>query len=1110
MRLYHVIMSGVAVILCRNRTIGDALGQGGTTLKRRFISLFLIIAVLMLGLLPASPALASPDFSKVRVNLEVLGNPKSQTFVINGFYSIAERPDIALEIGRTYTVSNQGGYITISDGSYSTSIGGTKLTFRQSQGGGNIRAGSRSYDGDMQVDVYASGLRMINHVYLETYVKGVVPSEIGNSAPLEAIKAQAIAARSYAVRAMNTRQTAAFDLGDGESSQVYNGLVNAANCDTAVDATRGMVLMYGNEVVSTYYASTNGGYTELARIGVGTSESYFNVDSIVQPDPFDGAYTNPQTYLVRLGFGKDLQTAPITDSRLINLIHQSLSPQLIRQGFRGGFGEYTLTSTMSIGFSKAAAVYNGSDGITRGVDKSGGTTLQTMTTDITFLVSAINASTNNAQAVVMTASLNQGQMVETFRTTSNVRFRMASVQDVGNAYSLTLSRSGHGVGMSQTAAMNRANAGQSYIQILNFYYPLLTIGTVAASQPALPALPASARLLSGAAAPNYTGRTIGTVSINMNVRSTPSTSGSILNVIARGGRVLINSTSGGWHQIAYGNGSGYVSAEYITFGDITTPVPTSGPMAMRVTSTSLVVRSKPESGSSVLTVLGQNDIVQQLSTTGAWSQIQYGTITGYAASAYLVQSSTATPVPTTIPGVTPTPTVTPTIPTATPQFMGRVTSATLTVRASASSTAAALGTLKLGDEVNMLEIGDPWCRIAMGTMTGYVTGQYLELFVPGTQTPRPTSVPTPAPGNSTTKTGTVNATSLNVRNQPSTTATAIAGLKRNDVVTILSTANGWHQIRMANGTTGYVSADFIIVSGGTATPTPVPTSGGTLRTGSVTSQTLNMRSAASTTASSIGTLSKGTAVTVLSTTGAWMQVRLSNGTTGYVAAQYIAITGTTTNPPAATPTPAPTATPAPGGSTKTGTVTASTLNVRSQPSTSASKVAGLVNGNTVTILSTANGWHQIRMANGTTGYVSADFIKDSTPTSSMRVGTVNASSLNVRKTASLTAEVVGRLTQNAYVALTHVAGEWYKVNLGGQVGYVKQEFITLQPTTTTRIATVATDTLPARSAPASSSTTLRTLKKGERFVVLYETGAWAAMDVGGQLAFSAKASLSYN
>lgn len=1064
-------------------------------MKRKIVSLFLAIAVLMLGLLPAAKVSAAADYSKVRVNLEVLGNPKSQTFIINGFYSISQRPDIALEIGRSYTVSNQSGYLTISDGTQSTAIGGTRLTFVQSQGGGNIRAGSRSYDGDMQVDVYGSGLRMINHVYIETYLKGVVPSEIGNSAPLEAIKAQAVTARSYAIRAIDQNRSASFDLGDGESAQVYSGLVNASNCDAAVDATRGMVLMYAGEVVSAYYASTNGGYTELAKIGVGTSEPYFNTAGIVQPDPFDGCYTSPETYLVRLGLSKDLLTSPITDSRLINLIHEQLSPQLSRQGFKANLGEYTLVNTMGISFSRAAAMYTEADGTIRAVDKYGTTASQTLTTDITFVVNAVYPGSSTAQAMVLTAQLNQGRLVETFRTKSNLRFRMAAVQDLGSSFSLTLSRSGHGVGMSQTAAMNRAQAGQTYAQILNFYYPMLSISMVSVTPPALPALPAGGRTLSGAAAPNYSAQTVGTVTTNMNVRSTPSTTGGVVNVIAQGGRVVILNTTGGWHQIAYGSGSAYVSAQYITFGGSTGSLPSSGPMAMRVTSSSLVVRSKPESGGSVLTVLGQNDVVQQLSVTGAWSQIQYGSITGYAASAYLVPAGSAVIPTPTAGGATPTPS-----PSTMPQFMGRVTSSTLTVRASASGTAAVLGTLKQGDEVTLLDVGDPWCKIQQGSMVGYVTGQYLELFVPGTRTP----TPTPNPGGA--RTGTVNASSLNVRSQPSTTATAIAGLKRNDTVTILSTANGWHQIRMANGTTGYVSADFIIIGGGAApTPTPSAPPSGTVQTGAVSSQTLAMRSGASTTAGSIGTLSKGTAVTILGTTGAWMQVRLSNGTTGYVAAQYITITGTTAAPSA---TPAPTPTPSAGPSAKTGAVTASTLNVRSQPSTTASRIAGLKNGDTVTILSTANGWHQIRMANGTTGYVSADFIKDTTPTSAMRVGMVNATALNVRKTASLTAEVVGKLVQNAYVALTHIAGEWYKVDLGGQVGYVKQEFITIQPSSMARVAAVTSTTLPARSAAASSAATLRTLKKGERYVVLYETGAWAAIDLDGRVAFVAKAYLA--
>ena len=96
---------------------------------------------------------------------------------------------------------------------------------------------------------------------METYLKGVLPAEIYESrTPQEAKKAQAIAARTYALRAMLDGST----LTDTPTHQSYSAekARSAPNCARAVDDTAGMVLMYGGEVIRCYYSSSNGGRTK--------------------------------------------------------------------------------------------------------------------------------------------------------------------------------------------------------------------------------------------------------------------------------------------------------------------------------------------------------------------------------------------------------------------------------------------------------------------------------------------------------------------------------------------------------------------------------------------------------------------------------------------------------------------------------------------------------------------------------------------------------------------------------------------------------------------------------------------------------------------------------
>jgi stage II sporulation protein D len=138
------------------------------------------------------------------------------------------------------------------------------------------------YRGQIQVDVVDGKLRAINIVGLEQYLYGVVPSEMPSNWASEALKAQAVAARSYALA---TRQVGApYDVYSDSRSQVYLGLSNEDPATTAaVDATKGQVLDYAGQIATTYFSSTSGGETESALDWVGTAVPYL----VSVPDPFD-------------------------------------------------------------------------------------------------------------------------------------------------------------------------------------------------------------------------------------------------------------------------------------------------------------------------------------------------------------------------------------------------------------------------------------------------------------------------------------------------------------------------------------------------------------------------------------------------------------------------------------------------------------------------------------------------------------------------------------------------------------------------------------------------------------------------------------------------------
>ena len=125
-----------------------------------------------------------------------------------------------------------------------------------------------TYYGDFEYYRYKGGgrLTVINVLNIEDYVKGVVPIEMSNSWPIEALKAQALCARTYAAKSIGSISTYAeygFDITDDTYCQAYLGTSRAGtNSDAAVDATRGKYVTYNGALCTTFYFSSDGGGTE--------------------------------------------------------------------------------------------------------------------------------------------------------------------------------------------------------------------------------------------------------------------------------------------------------------------------------------------------------------------------------------------------------------------------------------------------------------------------------------------------------------------------------------------------------------------------------------------------------------------------------------------------------------------------------------------------------------------------------------------------------------------------------------------------------------------------------------------------------------------------------
>lgn len=153
----------------------------------------------------------------------------------------------------------------------------------------------RPYRGVMEILPRATGLTVVNVVDVESYLQGVVSSEMSPDYPLEALKAQAVAARTYALQNRGRFTELGYDLDDTPYSQVYGGIFSEDPRTTrAVQETAGKVITYNGKLINAVYSSTCGGYTESAEAAWGNAVPYLvSVPCYLKLQP--GIAPHPQT-----------------------------------------------------------------------------------------------------------------------------------------------------------------------------------------------------------------------------------------------------------------------------------------------------------------------------------------------------------------------------------------------------------------------------------------------------------------------------------------------------------------------------------------------------------------------------------------------------------------------------------------------------------------------------------------------------------------------------------------------------------------------------------------------------------------------------------------------
>lgn len=264
-------------------------------------------------------------------------------------------------------------------------------------------------------------------------------------------------------------------------------------------------------------------------------------------------------------------------------------------------------------------------------------------------------------------------------------------------------------------------------------------------------------------------------------------------------------------------------------------------------------------------------------------------------------------------------------------------------------------------------------------------------------------------------------TQLNVRELPSSESEVIDSLTRDSVVYIYSEKDGWYHVKTENGIQGYIIKKYL-------------TEGSAMGiAGTITDVegTVNLRSGPDMEKSVVAKIENGQEVYVIGGQGDWFEINCE-GQKGYIFKKYVNIGGEN------------------GAATTlselfdawTGSVTASSLKVRSGPSTGYDVLSTLSKGTSLSVLGESGGWYYVEMKNGTKGYASKDYIQKGTGATTCTIQVSNT--LNVRKGPGTGYDVVASVKNGTVVTLLDDSGSWYKIKTsGGTEGYIDSQYAKL-------------------------------------------------------------------
>ena len=435
---------------------------------------FLCLLLACLLLLPAVFSAEGESPSAIRVLLRRLYLTDRADLTLSGRFLVrsADGKELLLSDGAKVTVRLDGGQLYLYTGGLSAAMGGKVTLLRQDSGAAepgirfNLQAGF--YPGDLTLSAEDGKIVPILSLPLETYLKGVVPYEMGDSFPEEALKAQAVCARTYALSHLDPKSP--WDVVDTTNDQVFRGTpANSPKCLAAVTDTAGLVLTCDGKLITAWYSASNGGQTELpSNIWSGNVPRCFAMTD----DPWDAANQEATVRTCTLNrngtglspaFVKLLRAAALSNSLLRDSIPEEeefhiqrlVSLELLTPRYAA---PSRLMTQLRVTFdlTPVRPVPAPGNAAEDGEEEDD--------LDITELLSAV--------PVTVTLDLFPETVIALGLSVSGANNEIITLKDDETSFTLTSGRFGHGVGLSQRGAQQMAREGEKkFNEILAFYFP---------------------------------------------------------------------------------------------------------------------------------------------------------------------------------------------------------------------------------------------------------------------------------------------------------------------------------------------------------------------------------------------------------------------------------------------------------------------------------------------------------------------------------------------------------------------------------------------------------------------------------------------------------------